>query len=178
MKIAFLDRDGVINKEVNYLYKIEEFEFVDNAISGLKRLVSNGFEIIVVTNQAGIARGYYSESDYYALTDWYISELKRYGIKILDVFHCPHHPEGMVREISIDCTCRKPKSGLLDMADAKYKIDKNSSIIVGDKESDILAGENFGLDKCYLVNTGHTIPSDVSAKYNVYKDLLSIPIHL
>ncbi|CDT93209.1 D,D-heptose 1,7-bisphosphate phosphatase 2 [Vibrio coralliirubri] len=176
MKIAFLDRDGVINLEVNYLYKIEDFKFAPNSISGMKKLIANGYQIIVVTNQAGIARGFYTENEYQKLTAWYRQELENEGVNILDVFHCPHHPAGIVPEFSIECQCRKPNSGMLDLAAKKYDISKSESMLIGDKESDILAGLAFGLSKLYMVETGHLVSDKDKMKYNVYSDLTNIPL--
>lgn len=176
MKIAFLDRDGVINKEVNYLYKIDDFEFTQNCIIGLKRLIEHGYQIIIVTNQAGIARGYYTEHDYVVLTSWYRSELLKLGIKILDIFYCPHHPEGSVAEFSFECSCRKPNIGMLELASKKYQIDMEESILIGDKESDLLCGTEFGLKKVFMVETGHPISARNSDVYNVIEDLSLVPL--
>jgi len=172
MKVAFLDRDGVINKEVNYLHKIEDFEFTENCIDGLKLLREKGYEIVIVTNQAGIARGYYNEKDYLHLTQWYLNELKAEGISILDVLFCPHHPEGVVPELSVVCECRKPNNGMLEKAIKDYSIDRNSSLLIGDKESDILAGKKAKLNRCYLVRSGHPVRNinydDVSIKDTLF----------
>lgn len=176
MKVAFLDRDGVINEEVNYLHKKEDFKFTPHCISGLKRIISYGYKIIIVTNQAGIAKGLFTIDAYHELTEWYKEELLSMGVEILDVYFCPHHPEGVVPEYRIDCTCRKPKPGMLLNANAKYQIDLENSFIVGDKTSDIEAGLNFGLSRAYLVETGHKLSTADYRNYQVYPDLLSIPL--
>ncbi|AIN13622.1 D-glycero-alpha-D-manno-heptose-1,7-bisphosphate 7-phosphatase [Yersinia pseudotuberculosis] len=176
MKIAFLDRDGVINKEVNYLYKIDNFVFTPNCIDGLRRLREKNFEIVIITNQAGIAKGFYSVDDYNDLTFWYREKLLSYGVDILDILYCPHHPNGCVPEYSIECNCRKPKTGLLEEVAKKYQIDIKESILVGDKQSDLNAGISFGISKVYLVETGHKIPKENYKKYHVYSDLSCIPL--
>lgn len=176
MKVAFLDRDGVINKEVNYLYKIEDFEFTKNCISGMKRFIAHGYKIIIVTNQAGIAKGYYTLSDYDKLTKWYRGILKLQGIDILDIYYCPHHPDGIVPEYRCDCSCRKPNTGMFESAARDYSIDLKQSFIVGDKLGDVEAGLKFGLGRVFLVETGHQIPAVGYATYPVYSDLLSIPL--
>ncbi|MDE1474595.1 HAD family hydrolase [Xenorhabdus bovienii] len=158
IKVAFLDRDGVINKEVNYLHKIEDFEYTSRCITGLKKIRDLGYKIIIITNQSGIARDYYSEKEYQLLTDWYRNDLKEKGIDILDIFHCPHHPDGIVPELSKECYCRKPSPGMIEQARKKYSIDIKSSILVGDKNSDIHAGEHAGIPRCFLVKTGHPTP--------------------
>ncbi len=177
MKVAFLDRDGVINKEVNYLSRIEDFEFTPNCILGMRRLIEHGYKIIIITNQAGIARGYYTTHDYEVLTEWYLAELAKYGIDILDVFYCPHHPNGKVKMYSIECECRKPSAGMLIDAINKYNIDIDSSILVGDKLTDAEAGDKIGLSKIYLVKTGHKLHSLEVDKYEVIDDLSFIPFN-
>ncbi|EOW9250404.1 TPA: D-glycero-alpha-D-manno-heptose-1,7-bisphosphate 7-phosphatase [Vibrio cholerae] len=161
IKVAFLDRDGVINREVNYLHEIEEFEYTEYCIQGLKGLVNLGFKLIIVTNQSGIARGYYSEEQYQILTKWYLNDLKDKGIEILDVFHCPHHPTESVN-INIDCVCRKPKTGLIDYAMEKYNISLENSIIVGDKSSDIEVGIKAGVNNLFMVKTGKNVDNEFS----------------
>ena len=158
-KALFLDRDGVINKEKNYLYKIEDFEFIDGVFETCKYFQDKGYLIIIITNQAGIARGYYNEDDFWKLTDWMKKEFDKKGIKITDVYFCPHHPE-----FTGECECRKPKPGMLIESIKKYNIDVNNSILVGDKNSDIEAGKKVGMKKLFLVNTGHLIKSN---KFNV-----------
>ena len=90
IKTIFLDRDGVINKEVNYLHKIEDFEFIDGVFEACQYLKSLDYKIIVITNQSGISRGYFTENDFQIITNWMLAEFKKNDINILDVFHCPH----------------------------------------------------------------------------------------
>jgi D-glycero-D-manno-heptose 1,7-bisphosphate phosphatase len=161
VKVLFLDRDGVINKEKNYVHKIEDFEFIDGVFEGCKNALENGYQIIVITNQAGIARGYYTEEDFQILTHWMIDEFKKRDIDILDVFYCPHHPD-----FTGECECRKPKPGMILEAAKKYSIDLKNSILVGDKNSDIEAGKRAGINNLYLIDTGHKIE----------KNLWNIPI--
>lgn len=151
-KALFLDRDGVINKEKNYLYKIEDFEFIDGVFETCKYFQDNGYLIIVITNQAGIARGKYTEDDYQTLTNWMIKEFEKNNIKISKVYYCPHHPD-----FSGDCECRKPNPGMILQAKKDFDIDLSQSILVGDKNSDIEAGINAGIKMNYLVETGHEI---------------------
>jgi D-glycero-D-manno-heptose 1,7-bisphosphate phosphatase len=158
-KALFLDRDGVINKEKNYLYKIEEFEFIDGVFETCRYFQSKGYLIIVITNQAGIARGKYTENDFEKLTNWMLDQFDKKDIKISNVYHCPHHPD-----FSGNCECRKPKPKMILDAQKLFDIDLSQSILVGDKNSDILAGMNAGIRYNYLINTGHKIDSN---KYNV-----------
>ncbi|MGL5662406.1 MAG: D-glycero-alpha-D-manno-heptose-1,7-bisphosphate 7-phosphatase, partial [Cetobacterium sp.] len=105
-KVIFLDRDGTINVEKSYLHKWEDFEFEKNAIEGLKKLKDLGYEFIVVTNQSGIGRGYYTEEDLVTLNNQMTEKLKEFGIEILECFYCPHHPEKGIGKYKVDCNCR------------------------------------------------------------------------
>jgi len=145
-KALFLDRDGVINKEINYLYKIKDFVFNRGIFSLCKKYQNKGFKIIVVTNQAGISRGYYKENDYLKLTQWMINEFLNRGIIIQKVYHCPHHPE-----FTGSCSCRKPGIGMIREAELEFNIDLSKSILIGDKMSDIQAGQNAGVGENLLI---------------------------
>ena len=151
-KAVFLDRDGTINVEKNYLYKIEEFQFLPGVIEGLKKFQSAGYLLIIITNQSGIARGYYTEQDYYKLTEYMLKKFENYGIYITDVLYCPHHPQGSVEHYKKDCNCRKPKLGLFYEASKKWNIDLDNSIAIGDKFRDLEICKNT---KCrgFLINS-------------------------
>lgn len=151
-RALFLDRDGVINIEKEYLYKIEDFEFIDGIFSLCKYFQEQNYKIIVVTNQSGIARGYYSRDDLHRLTEWMRQAFLKEGIAIDDLYFCPHYPS-----VSGECSCRKPKPGMLLEAASKHNIDLSHSIIVGDKERDIEAGLNAGLNECYLFDEDGTV---------------------
>jgi D-glycero-D-manno-heptose 1,7-bisphosphate phosphatase len=151
-KVLFLDRDGVVNKEKNYLYKIEDFEFIDGVFETCRYFQDLGYLIVVITNQAGIARGKYTEKDFNILTEWMTKEFARNGINISKVYHCPHHPD-----YSGECECRKPNPGMILQAQKDFDIDFSKSILVGDKNSDIEAGVNAGVGQNYLITTGHKI---------------------
>ena len=158
-KALFLDRDGVVNVEKDYLYKIEDFEFI-NGIFELCRYYENmGYLIFVVTNQSGIARKYYTEKDFITLSNWMSKEFLKHGIEISKVYHCPHHPD-----ISGECSCRKPKSGMLLEAKNEFEIDMKNSIIIGDKERDIEAGLNAGLRETYLLDESRSVTSSKATK--------------
>jgi D-glycero-D-manno-heptose 1,7-bisphosphate phosphatase len=155
IKTIFLDRDGVINKEVNYLHKIEDFEFIDEVFETCFYLKNLGFEIIVVTNQSGISRGYYSENDFHVINNWMISQFKENNINILDVFFCPHSNES-------NCECRKPKPGMLLSAKNKHNINMRESWMIGDSERDITAASLAGIKNTILVRSGHKIDEENS----------------
>jgi len=158
-KALFLDRDGVINVEKDYLYKIEDFEFIEGIIPLCKYYQNNGYKIFVVTNQSGIARGYYSEDDFSKLSEWMIEEFLKYGVKIQKIYYCPHHPE-----ISGECECRKPHAKMLLDAKKEFDLDMKNSIMIGDKERDIEAGLNAGVERNYLFDERGSIKKSKATK--------------
>lgn len=135
-RAVFLDRDGTINIDKNYLYKIEDFEFVDGTIDALRIIQDKGYIIIIVTNQSGIARGFYSEDDYLILSDWLVQELKKNGINIGGTYYCPHLPDAQIVKYRKNCTCRKPGTDLFRRATSDLNIDINESVAIGDKLRD------------------------------------------
>ena len=150
IKTIFLDRDGVINKDTNYLSKIEEFVFINGIFETCQYLLNIDYKIIIVTNQSGIARGYYSEKDFQKITHWMLAQFKINGINILDVFHCPHSSDS-------NCNCRKPKPGMFIKAKNKHGIDMEKSWMIGDSERDIQAANLAGIKKTILVRSGQKI---------------------
>ncbi|MGL5000760.1 MAG: D-glycero-beta-D-manno-heptose 1,7-bisphosphate 7-phosphatase [Cetobacterium sp.] len=174
-KIIFLDRDGTINVEKSYLHKWEDFEFEKNAIAGLIELKNLGYEFIVVTNQSGIARGYYSEEDLKTLNTRMVTELQKHGVEILECYYCPHHPDKGIGHYKADCDCRKPNPGMLLEGIKKYNVDLNNSFMVGDKKGDLEAGKKAGL-KSILVLTGYGEKTKLEIKdeYFMAKDLLEV----
>ena len=148
-KAIFLDRDGVINKEVNYLSNPKDFEFIEGSIEALKILKQKDFLLIVITNQAGIARGFFTEETLKVIHDKMIKILKQNKIELDDIYYCPHHPE-----FTGPCDCRKPIPGMILKAKLKHNINLNSSYIVGDTLSDIETGKAARC-KTVLVLTGY-----------------------
>lgn len=153
-KAIFLDRDGTINVEKDYLYRIEDFVFEDGVIEGLKILKELGYIFIVVTNQSGIARGYYTKKDVEVLNLHIQEILAKEGICIEKFYYCPHHAEKGIGKYKVECNCRKPKTGMLDSGVEEFDIDREASYMVGDNISDLQAGINVGM-KPILVTTGH-----------------------
>lgn len=148
---VFLDRDGTLNIDKGYVHRLEDWEWIPGAIESIKTLKKAGFLIIVVTNQAGIARGYYDEADMSNLHTKINDELEKSGAKIDGFYHCPHHPEfGELRA----CECRKPMPGMIKQASQDFDIDLGRSWLIGDKMSDINAGLLAGV-KPILVLTGY-----------------------
>lgn len=147
----FLDRDGVVNEEIGYLHRVEDFRFLPGVLAACRRFHEAGYLLVVITNQAGIARGYYSESDFHALTRWMRVRFQEAGAPLAGVYHCPHHPDGSIAEFRKTCDCRKPAPGLIIRARDELNIDLRLSILAGDKDSDILAGQAAGVGRCYLI---------------------------
>ena len=135
-KAIFLDRDGTINVEKDYVYRIDDFEYLPGAVDSLRILQDEGYLLIIITNQSGIARGYYSKSDFEKLNDWMLEDLRMQGVHIDAVYYCPHHPAAAVEKYRIDCSCRKPKLGLFEQAIKEHNLDLGKSFAIGDKIRD------------------------------------------
>lgn len=170
---VFLDRDGVINKDGDYVHKIDDFIFIDHAIDAMKMIKDKGYSLIVVTNQSGIARGFYTEDDFMTLTEWMDWSLMDRGVRLDGIYYCPHHPEGK-GEYACDCDCRKPKPGMI-LEGASYRnVDLTKSYMVGDKAVDMQAGIAAGIKNNYLVRTGHELTEDgIKLATGVFDDLLA-----
>jgi D-glycero-D-manno-heptose 1,7-bisphosphate phosphatase len=140
-RAVFLDRDGVINEEVSYLRRPEDFRLIPRAAAAIRLLREHGWRVIVVTNQSGVARGYYKDADVAAIHERMRRELARGKTRVDAIYFCPHHPDD-------GCDCRKPKTLLFERAAADLHLDLTASYFVGDKLTDLLPGETLG---------GHTI---------------------
>ena len=169
-KIVFLDRDGIINEDTGYVHKISDFKLKKNIITLLLELKNLNYEFIIITNQSGIARGYFSETDLIKLHNHLLKILNKEGINILDIFYCPHHIDGVVPRYKLDCRCRKPNVGMIDKAIEKYPIDLNLSVLIGDKESDILAGFKKNI-KTILISK-----NNFNSKANLILDHLNVKL--
>ncbi len=165
-KALFLDRDGVINIDTGYLYEIDKFCFVDGIKDLIKDAICNGYLPIVVTNQSGIGRGYYSIEDFEKITEYMLSEFKRDGIYIdrEQIYFCPHTPEE-------NCSCRKPKNGMFEDAIKRWSIDRENSIMIGDKKSDIKAAKDSDIGRCFLHPKNTPIASSLAKLHKFYKKL-------
>ena len=160
--VAFLDRDGVINVDSGYVGRWEDFEYLPEAIEGLKQLQSAGFKLIVVTNQSGIARGYYSEDDFLALTKAMTADLSAKGVTLAAVYYCPYLEDADLEPYRVASYLRKPEPGMLLKAAQDHDIDLSRSIMVGDKVSDMVAAERAGVPDRYHVTEGR--PHEASTK--------------
>lgn len=150
-KALFLDRDGVVNVEKNYLHKIEDFELLDGIIEVCQHYEALGYLIIIVTNQSGISRGYYTENDFKHLSEWMIDYFKSLGVTITHIYHCPHH-----ENIDGACECRKPEPGMFLEAQKDFDIDMKNSVMIGDNERDIQAAVRAGVTTNILLSAEAT----------------------
>ncbi|MBW8845393.1 MAG: D-glycero-beta-D-manno-heptose 1,7-bisphosphate 7-phosphatase [Burkholderiales bacterium] len=145
---AFLDRDGVVNIDHGYVYRWDDFEFVPGAIDAMRRLQAAGYVLVVVTNQSGIARGFFSEAEFLALDAAMRAHLDGEGVRLSRVEFCPHLPGAKVSAYDLDCDCRKPAPGMILRAAEALDIDLASSLLFGDKPSDVEAGRAAGVGRC------------------------------
>lgn len=144
-KIAFLDRDGVLNVDHDYVFHAAEFDWIEGAREAVRWLNQEGYKVVVATNQSGIGRGLYSQSDFDLLTEHMRVELEQVGARLDAVYSCPHHPTAASEPFRIDCDCRKPKPGMLIRGLREFDGDASQSFFVGDKDSDMLAAEAAGV---------------------------------
>jgi len=151
---VFLDRDGTLIREVGYLARPEQVELLPDTPAALKQLQACGYRLIVVSNQSGVARGYFTESDVQAVHHHLQKLLERNGVYLDALYYCPHHPEGKVAAYRKECRCRKPAPGMIEQACRDLNIDLSRSAVIGDKASDILLGRQLGL-MTILVLTGY-----------------------
>jgi D-glycero-D-manno-heptose 1,7-bisphosphate phosphatase len=153
-KALFLDRDGVINVDRGYVHSRDDFRFQEGIFDLCRAAQALDYLLVVVTNQAGIARGYYSESEFLELTEWMVAKFAEEEIQITHVYYCPYHPIHGVGAYKCDSADRKPKPGMLLRARADFNVDLGSSVLIGDKLSDIYAGKAAGVGTRILLCSG------------------------
>lgn len=178
-RALFLDRDGVINVDRGYVHRPEDFELLPGVLDAAARLSSAGWTLVVVTNQSGIARGFYSEAAYRALTQHMESLFAAAGAPLAGVYHCPHHPQGRIAALAIDCDCRKPAPGLLWRARDELGLSLPDSVMLGDRASDLAAARAAGVGRAYLLHAGATdSPAAESRPDGVFDSLADCADHL
>jgi len=164
-KAAFIDRDGVINEDREYIYRAADFHLIPGAAAALAALRAAGYLLVVVTNQSGIARGLYSVDDYRELETHMCLVLSQAGVLLDSIQHCPHGPDS-------SCECRKPRPGMILAACAELDIDPARSILIGDRRADIEAGRAAGVGRCFLVESGKPLSAaDRTHADGTYADL-------
>jgi D-glycero-D-manno-heptose 1,7-bisphosphate phosphatase len=175
MRALFLDRDGVINVDHGYVSRPVDFQFIEGVFDLGRQAKSLDYRIFVITNQAGIGRGYYSEADFHALTGWMCGVFKAEGAEIDKVYFCPSHPEHGIGEYKIDSEFRKPNPGMILQAAREFDLDLTGSLLIGDKESDIQAGvaAGVGCNLLYVSESGKPGQTCANAVVNSLKDAMS-----
>ncbi|WP_339898145.1 HAD family hydrolase [Paraglaciecola polaris] len=166
-KAFFLDRDGVINVEKNYVYQKHDFEFHQGVFEACRMINAKGYKIIIVTNQSGIGRGYYTETQFLELSQWMLQKFKEQQICISDVYFCPHHITAGIGAYKVDCDNRKPKPGMILKGAKEHHIDLKCSVLVGDRITDMVAGKNAGIDKLFHVSPTVDEHSEVPFQYSI-----------
>jgi D-glycero-D-manno-heptose 1,7-bisphosphate phosphatase len=176
-RAAFLDRDGVVNVDIGYLHRWQDFRFVPGALQAMARLHAAGYALVVLTNQSGIARGLYTEADYQAVTSAMRQAMAEAGCPPAAVYHCPHHPDGVVRALAIECDCRKPRPGMLVRAAQDLDLSLADSLLVGDKASDLQAARRAGVGRAYLVRSDQPFEPRAAEMADAVFDSLSDLVH-
>jgi D-glycero-D-manno-heptose 1,7-bisphosphate phosphatase len=180
-----LDRDGVVNVEKNYVHKTADFEFIDGIFELCRTAQQAGMAVVIVTNQAGIGRGYYSEQDFHSLTDWMRAQFLERGVTIDGVYFCPFHPEHGVGDYRRDSYDRKPSPGMILRARDELALDLERSVMVGDKASDISAAKAAGVGRTVVLGSGATalaagadfsVSSLAEARLRLFVDTTSGPV--
>lgn len=173
-KAVFLDRDGTIVVDTHFLSSPDQLKLLPNAAKGIRLFKENGYLVIVVTNQSGIARGFFDEGRLILIHEKLVSMLKDEGAMIDDIYYCPHLTEGIIEQYKLDCDCRKPKPKMFLDAAKQHNIDLTQSLMIGDSEVDMLAGKNAGC-KCVLIEGANQNDKHVFSTAGVayiVKDLL------
>ncbi|MGP1928785.1 MAG: D-glycero-beta-D-manno-heptose 1,7-bisphosphate 7-phosphatase [Arsenophonus sp. NC-WZS1-MAG3] len=172
----FLDRDGTINFDHGYIYKIDNFQFIEGVIEAMLELKKMDYALVVVTNQSGITRGLFTETQFLELTKWMNWSLINRGIQLDGIYYCPHYPDPVKQKYKQICDCRKPKAGLLLKAQKQLNINMTSSYMVGDKLSDMQAGKKAHIGTNVLVTTGKSFTEDNKKYANwIINSLVDLP---
>jgi D,D-heptose 1,7-bisphosphate phosphatase len=169
-RVLFLDRDGVINVDHGYVHRPEQTEWVEGIFDLCRGARAAGYDLVVVTNQAGIARGLYGEDDFARYCDWLSGQFAEHGCPLLAIYHCPHHPEAGLGDLRRVCDCRKPAPGMLLRARDEWGIDMARSALLGDQPSDILAARSAGVGRWLQLgaispDTGHRISMEDACRW-------------
>jgi len=169
-RVLFLDRDGVVNQDKHFVSRIEDISFVEGIFQICKYFKAQGFEIVIITNQSGIARKLFSEQDFQIVMTFILEEFKRNGIEILDFFYCPHGPDDK-------CECRKPLPGLFTQAFQKFNVLVEDCLSIGDRERDVLAAISAGIPQNYLLLNSELGTEQISGSIVVHSLNEIVEIH-
>ncbi|MBO1273576.1 D-glycero-beta-D-manno-heptose 1,7-bisphosphate 7-phosphatase [Shewanella sp. 4t3-1-2LB] len=178
-KAVFLDRDGVINVDHGYVHQIDDFQYIEGVFDACLALKQQGFKLVVITNQAGIARGLYSEDQFHQLTEWMDWNFADKGVDLDGIYYCPHHPDKGIGKYKQDCDCRKPKPGMIVSAQQFLKLDLSASALVGDKADDMRAAKAAGIPVRILVRSGKALTQEGIDEATVVLDSIAdVPAYL
>ena len=155
---AFLDRDGVLNVDHGYTHRPDQLEWIPGAPEAVRMLNNAGYYVIVITNQSGVARGYFNEAAVQQFHAHMQDALRAQGAHIDAFYYCPHYPEGTVKELAMRCRCRKPSPGMLEQAAREWPINLDRSFLIGDKDDDMAAAAAFRIRGIKFNSTEHSLP--------------------
>jgi len=172
-KFVFLDRDGVINVDTGYLCDINKLEFIPGSLEAMRLLQQYGCTLVIITNQSGLARGYFSLEQFHLFMGSYFEKLAFNGVEKPFFYFCPHHPSGIIEHFTKKCNCRKPLPGMLLQAAAELKINLYNSYFIGDKLTDMEAGLAAGISNLFLLSQGKKIKNS-GIEFNTSDCLLSV----
>lgn len=176
---VFIDRDGVINLDRGYISKVDDFEFIDGVFEACLALKEMGYLLVLVTNQSGIARGYFTEDEFISLTEWMDWSFSDKGLELDGIYYCPHHAQHGNETYKKECDCRKPKPGMFFSARDDLDIDLAQSVMIGDKEDDMRAAEAAGVKTKILVRTGKAITAEAEKQASALLDSIAdVPLYL
>jgi D-glycero-D-manno-heptose 1,7-bisphosphate phosphatase len=159
-KAVFLDRDGVINEDPGYVYKIEDFRFIDGVMDACRRLHELGYKLIIASNQSGIGRGYFTEADFQKLNHWMLAKFNEQKVPISGVYYCPYHPQYGLGEYRRESPYRKPGPQMLLDATHEHRLDLRTSFLVGDKAGDLIAARAAGVARSFFIGEAEELPVD------------------
>lgn len=166
-RALILDRDGVVNIDRDYVHKIDDFEFIDGVFELCRMAAGQGYLVIIITNQSGIGRGYYTEDDFHRLTDWMKARFEEEGVTVAQVYFCPYHPVHGIGKYKQDSYDRKPNPGMIIRAAQDFDLDLSNCILVGDRESDMKAAQTAGVGHKVLYRPEGEIDTPTRADYIV-----------
>ncbi|SIO00354.1 D-glycero-beta-D-manno-heptose 1,7-bisphosphate 7-phosphatase [Salinivibrio sp. ES.052] len=173
---VFIDRDGVVNVDHGYVSSTDSFEYIEGVFEACLALKEQGYLLVLVTNQAGIARGYFTEQDFLRLTEWMDWNFADKGVDFDGIYYCPHHATEGVGEYRVDCECRKPKPGMFLDAAKELNIDLSRSVMVGDKTDDMTAADAAGIATRFLVRSGKPVTEQgIALATEVVNSIADVP---
>lgn len=172
-KAAFLDRDGVINVDHAYVYKKKDFDFLPGALAGVAELVRKGYAPVLVTNQSGLARGYFSIEDFRKLCFWMAGVFEKNHAPLAAIYFCPHLSTGTIERYRMQCSCRKPEPGMILSAAQDLNLDLQNSLFIGDKKSDMQAAQRAGVPRRFLIQDS-CVTSSYEPATDLAKNILDI----